>query len=650
MKKGIVGITVFLLCAFCVELLSTESLAGRRPNPSYGDITPIGPESLIIPDTLRMPLESGRLSRLEACLADDVIGTLSIKDKNLKARIISEKNFGDKKEVVEIELIPQMDGNRCVFYPASPITNGEWMLDIPEGFFEITPDVVEVNDFDADDENFADFSISGAWHLKGEIWKGPAMFSVIDDDCVDRYLSGKVPGDYMHIGFYGILYPILESLGLRGNMSLDGRQVGFTNEVPKLNVNGKVALRLQNERGWEALAHSMDCLGETLNNWVVDSLNTSLAREILAKYPYRGISAGATSVYDRSTGKQYFPLQDNSGWQESPRHLIKPYAGDFTTKKPVLYNPEFDLDYHWGECFRLAREFGFKTNCYACYNSSSSHALIAELNKICPFGFADSTEILYNVPPLKSTAARIGLEGQLIKGYIGEKDTDNTYRKDHFEYFKKKIDKCREEGGWIVLYTHAYRECWKNYIKGSLISEGGDYPDEWVEPMLGTDPVNDSLDPPARLGIKDWSEWYPCPGTRCHMIWELLKYAKNSGMINATCSEGFEKFGNRKESGYFSYGERIGQDVFGIEGTADRYPHFVQGANGEIDYYNPYLNERIEKKLVVVSQTLGDLMMESDYNRPLDVVSPAGTHFKIKKLKDLQKGLWIVNGIKILIP
>lgn len=652
---------------------------------------PITTEQFSIPDSISFDAEDNDLRHFIVTLSEAVSGKLKIRE-GLKARLIlikdstqndceegnpdsvqvdltvdpdivgegeNEGEAGDSTvtEITAIDLIPDLHGNECIFYPVENITDGNWEIEIPEGYFEVIPDFVDVDEFDFENEDFSDFKVCGAWHFKSTPWTGPGMFTIHDDDCQDGYIPSSKPSPYMTTGYYSLLYPILQSLGLRGCISMEGRRVGFSRWGTELNDNGKTARRLQDEVGWEIQNHSMDCIGEILNNWVVDSLSSSIADEILKKYPYSGIHQNATSVFDRQTGKQYFPLPDNSGWQESPSTYIKPYAGDFVTKRPVLYNPDFDLDCHWGRLFDLGPEYGLNVNCYVCYNASSSHALIPHLNEICPYGFADSSDILYNVPPLMSSATRLGLEGQVLKGYIGDNDTVNTFNQEHFEFFKKQIDECREKGGWIVFYTHMYRRCWKNHIPGALVSEGGTYPDEWVDPMLGTDPLNDPLDPPARLGISDWSEWFPCPGSRCDMIWQLFKYALDSGMINVTSSEGFENFGNKKSVGYFSYGVEIGQNIQNIEGTSKYYPHFVQGVNGEAYYYKPFVSGRISRRMNVstlrdeITSGIQDITIAGCKNpdSQLTAVSLTGMQFKIDSLRQLPKGLWIVNGKKIII-
>ncbi len=470
-----------------------------------------------------------------------------------------------------------------------PLENGLWYLSIPQGYFELQPDFVEVEEIDIPEEDLRDFKVAGAWHKEGNEWNGIPMFTIHDDDAMDGQIPSSTPSDYMTTGYFSILYPMLESLGLKGCVSLEGRRAGWTGNYSNDNV--AILKRLQDERGWEVQSHSMACLGETLSNWAVDSINTPLADHILATETNKGPNSfQSTSIYDLSTSTQYMPLLDRSGWVEAPSIRIKPYVGDYSLRRVIKYNEDFDVDYHWGEWFRKAEKNGIKGRSWVTHNTSSSHANVPKINKVCPNGFADMVTPLYNLPPLLSTATRMMLEGQVIPGYKGESDPDNTFNQDHFEFFKKYVDEAYDQGGWIVMGVHAYRRCWKNSLPGALISEGGEYPDEWVDPMVGMDPLVDPLTPPAKLGIENWNEWYPCPGTRLYMAWELLKYARDLGMVNVTSGDGFDAIGNRVGEGYYNKGLRIGQDIPGIEGTRDWYPHYVVGANEEVSYYNPYYN------------------------------------------------------------
>ena len=175
-------------------------------------------------------------------------------------------------------------------------------------------------------------------------------------------------------------------------------------------------------------------------------------------------------------------------------------------------------------------------------------------------------------------------------GYNGD-STDNTFNDDHYRSYCAQVDQAVENGGWIIFNLHAYRDCWKNSLPGALVSEGGSYPDEWVIPMKGMDSANDPLDPPSHLGISNWSEWYPCPGTRLEMMCNVLKYAKERGLKPVTCSEGFRIMGNKVAVGYFNNGFKFGMDITGLIDSEEIYPHYIVSATDEVSYYNPLFSK-----------------------------------------------------------
>lgn len=549
--------------------------------------------------------QNGKEYNLLINVADDVRGKLRLNEDYIKANNLSAYIGSDTK----MRLTPIMDdrGRSCRFVPAFPCNEENCTVTVPSGFFEVEPlDYIEVDDIDIDIDSLSNLSVAGAWHKKGGVWNGTGMFSIIDDDSLDGQI--KSSSNYGSYGYFSILYPLLESLGLRGNLAVEGRRTGLSQTPPEPNDNLRTILRLQNEKGWDILSHSMICLGEILNNWMVDSLNSRLANEILLQGPNNGEDASTVSVYDKQTKKQYWPNSDNTGWVETPSKYVKPYVGDYKTKQEVMYNTDFDIDWHWGEWKRRAMEFGIDPKGFVTHNSTSSHALVRGITEYFPCGFSDLSIKNINTVPMLSSAVRAGLEGQSLKGYKGE-NSDNTFNKNHFKAFCSQIDETAECGGWIMLNLHTYRDCWKNSLPGALVSEGGTYPDEWVIPMKGTDPIKDSLSPPERLGISDWSEWYPCPGTRLEMMWEILKYAKQKGLVNVTSSEGFGIIGNKRASGYFNNGYAFGMDIKGINGTRKIYPHYVVSATDETFYYNPLISAEIKCD---VNDYLSSGTMESD--------------------------------------
>ena len=593
---------------FFLSFLTLTSPLLSFSSNSKATCTPITTDNVLILDcSVRMNSGDPDLLDFRVKLADNFSGELWCKESDP-----FENTYPITATTTDtiVELRPVIDKERriCSLLSDYPLKKDNLIrIDIPAGTFEVCPNYIEVDSIDINEELLTGLSVAGAWHKSGSKWNLPGMFSIIDDDSLDGQI--KSSSQYGNQGYYSLLYPLLESLGLRGNIAAEGKRTGLDLEPPMPNDNLRTLVRLQNEKGWDILAHSMICLGEILNNWRVDSLDSPLAKELLAIGPNNGEDASTISIYDTKTGHQYWPNSDNSAWILTPSKFIKPYIGNYDTKKTILYNPEFDIDWHWGEWKRRAIEFGVEPKGFVTHNATSSHAMVPGIMEYFPEGFSDLSTLNINTPPLLSSAVRSGLEGQSIKGYDGN-NNDNTFNKEHFEVFCSQIDEAAKNGGWIMFNLHAYRGCWKNSLPGALVSEGGDYPDSWVIPMKGIDSANAPLTPPATLGISDWSEWYPCPGTRLHMMWEVLKYAKEKGLINVTSSEGFEIMGNKKAYGYFNNGHKIGMDGVSTIGTREKYPHYIVGANDEVYYYNPLLSESISYESKDI-QCVGSISSES---------------------------------------
>lgn len=553
-----------------------------------GDCIPLTTDNTLEIKLLPSASKSGREYTLLIKASDDFHGKFKLNDD-----LINRKDlYVYVKSDTTVKLTPIMDdgGRSCRFVPAFTSNEENCSVTVPAGYFEVEPlPYIEVDEIDIDPDSLCSLAVAGAWHKKGSSWNGTGMFSIIDDDSIEpQFINPASP----YGGYFSVLYPLLESLGLKGNLAVEGRRVGLSQTPPEANDNLKTILRLQNEKGWDILSHSMICIGEILNNWMVDSLSSPLANEILAQGPNNGEDASTVSVYDLQTRKQYWPNSENTAWIETPSIFIKPYAGDYKTKKEVMYNPDYNVDWHWGEWKRRAIELGIEPKGFVTHNSTSSHALVRGILDYFPHGFSDLSTKNINTVPMLSSAVRAGLEGQSIKGYIVE-NSDNSFNSKHLKAFRSLIDEAAACGGWIMFNLHTYRACWKNSIPGALVSEGGTYPDEWMVPMKGVDSTTDPLTPPENLGISAWNEWHPCPGTRLHMMWQVLKYAKDKGLVNVTSSEGFDIMGNRRASGYFNNGYVFGMNNYNIIGTRDIYPHYVESATGEVFYYNTLITDEI---------------------------------------------------------
>lgn len=641
---------------------SGVSLSAKEPAESQ--CVPLEIEKVLKPEIeYYVNSSNDTFCNLRLRLVDEFKGTLSIdklglKVGNLKVMAIS----GDK--IIYLE--PMLDGERriCEFVSDNPIKKGDnFQIHIPAGLLKVNPEVVEVDDIDIDESELSILSVGGAWHKPGSAWTQPGMFSVIDDDSLDGQIPSSKHSRYTY-GYYSLLYPLLESLGLKGNLAIEGRKIDIHITPPTFNDNGRTLVRLQEEKGWDLLCHSMECLGEDLNNWMVDGLDSPLARKIFEEGPNYGAKAGTVSVYDLKTGKQYWPNATNTDWEETPTRFIKPYVGDYDTKKAIFYNPDYSIEWHWGEWKKRAEEFGIHPVGFVTHNSTSSHSLVPEIRKVFPNGLSDIGGVPLNLPPMLSSGVRSGLEGQSFAGYNGE-SKDNTFNQDHYDRFCSQIDEALQKGGWIIFNLHAYRDCWDNRLPGKLVSEGGDYPDEWVIPMKGMDSANDPLTPPSHLGISDWSEWYPCPGTRLEMMWKVLKYAKDKGLKCVTCGEGFEIMGNKQSSGYYNNGNDFGMDGPGLFDTSTKYPHYIVSAVDEVSYYNPLTTQEyilnideFNSKDYVQSEESGKFLISGDeivWNSQdpagvsLIVFDPTGkiiliSHSNRIKLEDSLKGVFIVGA------
>lgn len=553
-----------------------------------------------------------------------------------------------------VRLCPSLSSDRreCRLLPERTIAEGEWTLDIPEGLLYADMDPETVAEIPVPRDSMIDMGVAGAWNKPGDKWEGPAVFTIHDDDTIDGAIPSSNPAGWMCGGYFSTLFPVLESLGLRGCLSMEGWRCGFMSDPPALNENGLAARRLQDERGWEIQSHSMTArYGD--NNWLVHGLDSELADTILSHAVYAGERSNqTTSVYDTRTRRQYSVTADSAGWKKTALPWIKPYVNDWESGSTVAYSPVFPVDYQWGEWFRTAARLGIRAKAWVTPGPTSSHANVPLINDICPYGFESDGQTFYNLPPMHSTATRLMMEGQSAGGYTDEQDPDNTFNSAHYNFFRRQIDEASSRGGWIILGLHAYRPCWVNRLPGALVSEGGGYPDAWVDPMAGVDPVSDGLTPPPGLGITEWSQWYPCPGTRLYMLWELLKYARDKGMACITSSEGFRRFGNTFATGYYNAGIKTGPDTGqGILGTRPRYPHYVIGADGAETYYKPAANGGVTRKIHVVDISGQRIPASHDrnHNYPMRAISTDGLEILTDRYSGLPRGIWIVNGRKIII-
>ena len=184
------------------------------------------------------------------------------------------------------------------------------------------------------------------------------MFTIYDDDVADKYSPTSSPGSYTTQGYFSVLFPLLKSLSvkykkqlpipLRACLAAEGQRIGFTLSPPKLTENGLYVKKLHDKAGWEIACHSMTARYYA-DYWLVESLNSDLANEILKNGKWYGKTSGATTgVFCLADNKNYVIKEDKSGWEELPRAYYRMYVRDWKTKKAVMYNPTFPVDYQLG--------------------------------------------------------------------------------------------------------------------------------------------------------------------------------------------------------------------------------------------------------------------------------------------------------------
>lgn len=654
------GIKIFLLAAtviltpiYCPASMNRDSVDDYAEKDSWAnrnhDRTETVPVELLPSADMRLDISKF-----------NTIQILPVEGGHLRVRVnsdrIAEENLvaylrGEGRDIALKPVLRRLNTG-VILELTEPTDEGYWTLDLPEGYLIFDTPELSREKMPEDETPYVSMEAHEGWSVKGKPLEHPGIFSVHDDDGLDVSSYSSWPSAWMTGGYFTTMFPMLESLGIKGNVAAEGQRMGFTNNPPVLSDNGNIMRKLQDEYGWDIMSHTMTARYYT-RNWLVESLDSDLARRIMRGATYAGDTSNTTtSVYDLETKKEYRVNASKTEWVEVDSRYYKAYISDYDTGKVLMYSPLFSVDYQHGKWFELARQFGINARCWTSCGGIISHANVREINKICPWGFADLQQNGINTVPFGTTVTRMSVDGLYLPGYKGEQDTDNSFNREHFEYYKSKIDETAEKGGWIVLSMHAYRPAYYNYRPGALVSEGGTYPDEWVYPVRSLYAYPSTfLEPPTEIGINSWSDWYPCPGTRLEMIWELCKYAVEKGLIPVTSSEGFELMGNKVNEGLYTKGGNYDIDREGIIGTRKEYPHYVVGANGEAHYYHCEESPGISAGYQTVKPQLRS-RIDSVYNNEdqlLNAVSPSGQVLKIRCVSGLQPGIWIVNGQKIIV-
>lgn len=142
----------------------------------------------------------------------------------------------------------------------------------------------------------------------GDMMPQIPLFSIADDDCLDKMIPTSKPSSTWTCGYLSILYPMIRSISARYEKQLggkmlsvieaaEGQRLGFTDPTPNLNENGRLLKHLQDYYNWEISCHSMTARFAQ-NSWDVPSMSDPIVSRILQSATYSGETANAsTSIY-----------------------------------------------------------------------------------------------------------------------------------------------------------------------------------------------------------------------------------------------------------------------------------------------------------------------------------------------------------------
>lgn len=452
-----------------------------------------------------------------------------------------------------------------------------------------------------------------------------------DDDTLDNqiptsYVRGATestrPTTTAQGGYASILYPLLKSLNVRFKdkinatdnkiicgLAAEGQRTGLTklygqNDefTGKLNSNGEIVKKLAERAGWEVMCHSMTARYIS-QNYLVNGLTSDFANEVLQNGVWRGdLYWGTTTCYDTVTKKNYQIKQDKSGWTELPKAYIKPYcAVSRQSNSQLVINPTYSVKYQVETWFDRAKIAGLPYLEKVGVNWGDSHSIwhMRESLKYADVFFARYD---LNTIPLDTNIHRFFYNPSASRnGVVDNYGYYNVYTELEYKRMTDKIDECIEKNALLVLSSHVNAPENSNFYfsyydypterTGDRLNYRDDnYNPQWTVPLLydelmSIDENNYWEIPPARLGISNWGEWYPCPGTTMALLYDSLIYAINKGVRFATSKECIEDFGN-----LVNIGLRYDQsDLWAADARLGDIPeenksYCIIGADGSIDY------------------------------------------------------------------
>ena len=483
------------------------------------------------------------------------------------------------------------------------------------------------------------FSTKGEYRKDGVSITTDPVITIQDDDAEDCQL----PQSYVYEateeqepsssyryrgGFASLLFPVLKALNVKHASTINGKiTCGVASEGQRigltplygmqdtfdgnLNTCGKIIKSLVENEGWECLIHSMTARYIT-NSYLVNGLDSEFAQSLLVDATYdgaNGLRYNTTTCYDTVTKKNYKVKQDKSGWDECPVHYAKPYiALTKASDSPLIINPTYSFKYQvktWKDRADIAHLPYI--NIAVTWGGSHGSRHICEDMKYVDALLAVGGVTSVNNIPFRVCPNRNPLTVNASSNGITEHTYNyNVYNKKDYEKIKSIINSCIETGGWSILRGHAYEsKYYNNYVSyfselygadsadcGPLCYKDDNYPSEWVLPlnyselmdMIGDNTHDYFNNPPARLNISSWGDWYPCPGTTMAMIYDLLEYAISQGVRFDTAENILKERGNLFAIGCETVDTLAPDKRLPENETVKSFCRI--GADGSIVYYN----------------------------------------------------------------
>jgi hypothetical protein len=437
--------------------------------------------------------------------------------------------------------------------------------------------------------------------------------SIIDDDTIDNQIPSS-KGESATVdkqgGYFSVLLPFMLSLGAKYEKKLvvglacEGQRVGFTpiynpnDNYTALNENGECVKWLHDNMGWNVFNHSMTAQ-LPMNTYYVDGIESELADQIKndCNYLSRPYSFHNWIVLDRLTGKWYeinnvSSTLANKVWteRENPQKYAIPFYRDYITNK-WYFNRDFDFEYSWGEWCKRADELGLPYEKVIVHNGGTSHECTVSAGRKYAY-WSVRTIGTHNYPPIQATVNRIK------DGYEDGVSPNNARNEAYEDKMKLEVDKCLAGNTWMVFMSHFNDQTYhRNYYLDNVEYPDGDpnYPDEWVIPLkhqeiqdiIGENEHDYINNPPSRLEISTWDEWYPAPGTQLKSLYDVLDYALSKGIDIVAPVDGWTTHGNVLNLGVDTNGQTYGYDTYGQTPlTNEEKSYLTIGADGSIRYYN----------------------------------------------------------------